>query len=53
MDESYKVWIMTKLKKLLRLIWEIISTTLIILILAVVLVFWLVGMPIILMEVFP
>ena len=44
---------MTKLKKLLRLIWEIISTTLLIIILAIALIFWLVGMPLLLMEVFP
>ena len=44
---------MTKLKKLLKMIWKIISTTLLIIILAIVLIFWLVGMPIILMEVFP
>lgn len=43
---------MTKLKKLLKMIWEIISTTLLIIILAVVLIFWLVGMPIIMMEVY-
>ena len=44
---------MTKLKKLLRMLWEIISTTLLIIILAIVLILWLVGIPIILMEVFP
>ena len=44
---------MTKLKKLLRIIWDIISTTLLIIVLAVFLIFWLAGMPIILMEVFP